>query len=145
MKLLHQTKFYKRLKFYYKYFQKNINIFNSFPRIEEKTAEGNRNVTIWCSNDYLGLGRHPYVQSRVKQAVDTYGVGSGGTRNISGSNPIHEELESELAKLHQKEAALLFTSCYVANDTTLYTMAKMLPNCHILSDSGRNYLSKFAL
>lgn len=122
----------------YRNFKKVIRDAKNFPRIEEKTAEGNRNVTIWCSNDYLGLGRHPYVQSRVKQAVDTYGVGSGGTRNISGSNPIHEELESELAKLHQKEAALLFTSCYVANDTTLYTMAKMLPNCHILSDSGNH-------
>ena len=72
------------------------------------------------------------------QAVEKYGAGSGGTRNISGSTPLHDKLESELAKLHKKEAALLFTSCYVANDTTLYTMAKMLPNCHILSDSGNH-------
>lgn len=114
-------------------------MFKSFPQIQEKTESSVRDVTIWCSNDYLGLGRHPYVQSRVKNAVDVYGVGSGGTRNISGSNPLHEDLEAELAKLHQKEAALLFTSCYVANDTTLYTMAKMLPNCHVLSDSGKNY------
>ena len=95
-------------------------------------------MTIWCSNDYLGLGRHPYVQSRVTEAVMKYGVGSGGTRNISGSTPLHDKLEHELAKLHKKEAALLFTSCYVANDTTLFTMAKMLPNCHILSDSGNH-------
>lgn len=122
----------------YRNFKKVIRSAENFPKIEEKTEKGNRNVTIWCSNDYLGLGRHPYVMSQVKKAVDTYGVGSGGTRNISGSNPIHYELERELAKLHQKEAALLFTSCYVANDTTLYTMAKMLPNCHILSDSGNH-------
>jgi hypothetical protein len=94
-------------------------------------------VTIWCSNDYLGLGRHPLVQERVLAAVRQFGVGSGGTRNISGSNPIHEELEAELAKLHEKQAALIFTSCYVANDTTLYTMAKMLPGCHIFSDAGK--------
>ena len=97
-----------------------------------------RDVTIWCSNDYLGLGSHPHVQERVKAAVDKYGVGSGGTRNISGSNPLHEELEATLANLHQKQAALLFTSCYVANDTSLYTMARMLPECHILSDSGNH-------
>ena len=78
------------------------------------------------------------MQSRVTEAVMKYGVGSGGTRNISGSTPLHDKLEHELAKLHKKEAALLFTSCYVANDTTLFTMAKMLPNCHILSDSGNH-------
>jgi len=122
----------------YRYFKKVIRSAKNFPQIQEKTESSVRDVTIWCSNDYLGLGRHPYVQSRVKNAVDVYGVGSGGTRNISGSNPLHEELEAELAKLHQKEAALLFTSCYVANDTTLYTMAKMLPNCHVLSDSGNH-------
>jgi 5-aminolevulinate synthase len=78
------------------------------------------------------------VQAQVKAAVDRYGSGSGGTRNISGSNPLHEELEATLADLHQKQAALLFTSCYVANDTSLYTMARMLPECHILSDSGNH-------
>jgi 5-aminolevulinate synthase len=97
-----------------------------------------RDITIWCSNDYLGLGRHPYVQTRVCEAVSKYGAGSGGTRNISGSTPLHDKLELELARLHQKESALLFTSCYVANDTTLYTMAKMLPHCHILSDAGNH-------
>jgi len=122
----------------YRNFKKVIRNADSFPNIQEKIQDKVRDVTIWCSNDYLGLGRHPYVQTRVKQAVDKYGVGSGGTRNISGSNPLHEELEAELAKLHQKESALLFTSCYVANDTSLYTMAKMLPNCHILSDSGNH-------
>lgn len=122
----------------YRNFKKVIRSAANFPNIQEKTQEGVRDVTIWCSNDYLGLGRHPLVQERVKQAVDKYGVGSGGTRNISGSNPLHEQLEAQLATLHQKQSALLFTSCYVANDTTLYTMAKLLPNCHILSDSGNH-------
>ena len=67
-----------------------------------------------------------------------YGSGSGGTRNISGTSPLHEKLEQELARLHQKESSLLFTSCYVANDTTLFTLAKGLPECHILSDSGNH-------
>lgn len=123
----------------YRNFKRVIRKAKSFPEIQEqKTKDQVRDITIWCSNDYLGLGRHPYVQSRVKEAVDKYGVGSGGTRNISGSNPLHYQLEEELAKLHQKESALLFTSCYVANDTTLYTMAKMLPNCQIFSDSGNH-------
>ena len=122
----------------YRNFKKIIKTADNFPMAKEKIKQSERDITIWCSNDYLGLGRHPYVQSKVIEAVEKYGVGSGGTRNISGSNPLHEQLEQELAKLHQKEAGLLFTSCYVANDTTLYTMAKMLPNCHILSDSGNH-------
>ena len=95
-------------------------------------------VTIWCSNDYLGLGVHPHVKASVCAAVEKYGSGSGGTRNISGSAPLHYELERELARLHEKPAALLFTSCYVANDTTLYTLAKLLPGCQILSDAGNH-------
>ncbi len=70
--------------------------------------------------------------------MTAHGSGSGGTRNISGTSPLHEKLEEQLARLHQKESALLFTSCYVANDTTLYTLAKSLPNCTILSDSGNH-------
>lgn len=122
----------------YRYFKKVLRKAEKFPFIQEHTQNGPRDVTIWCSNDYLGLGRHPYVQSRICEAVMKYGAGSGGTRNISGSTPLHDQLELELAQLHQKEAALLFTSCYVANDTTLFTMAKMLPNCHILSDAGNH-------
>jgi 7-keto-8-aminopelargonate synthetase-like enzyme len=74
----------------------------------------------------------------ISDAVIEHGSGSGGTRNISGTSPLHEQLERELACLHKKQAALLFTSCYVANDTTLFTLAKALPNCHILSDSGNH-------
>lgn len=76
--------------------------------------------------------------SLISDAVMNYGSGSGGTRNISGTSPLHERLEQRLAQLHQKEAALLFTSCYVANDTALYTLAKALPECQILSDSGNH-------
>jgi 5-aminolevulinate synthase len=124
----------------YRYFKKVVRHAQSFPQVQEYNKNSNevRDITIWCSNDYLGLGRHPYVQARVCEAVQKYGAGSGGTRNISGSTPLHDQLEYELARLHQKEASLLFTSCYVANDTTLYTMAKMLPKCHILSDAGNH-------
>ena len=122
----------------YRYFKKVVRHAETFPNVQEHREDHLKEITIWCSNDYLGLGRHPHVQNEVIEAVRKYGAGSGGTRNISGSTPLHVKLEEELAKLHQKEAALLFTSCYVANDTTLYTMAKMMPNCHILSDAGNH-------
>lgn len=113
-----------------------------FPRADERKhlddEKDSRTITVWCSNDYLGLGQHPKLKEAVINAVNTQGTGSGGTRNISGTNPLHEKLEEQLARLHQKESALIFTSCYVANDTTLYTLAKALPNCHILSDSGNH-------
>ncbi|CAF1224092.1 unnamed protein product [Rotaria sordida] len=113
-----------------------------FPQAEEKKNldddKDSRTITVWCSNDYLGLGQHPKLKKAVIDAVTLHGSGSGGTRNISGTSPLHEKLEQQLAHLHQKESALLFTSCYVANDTTLFTLAKALPNCHILSDSGNH-------
>ncbi|CAF1216225.1 unnamed protein product [Adineta steineri] len=113
-----------------------------FPQAEEKKNLDDdidsRTITVWCSNDYLGLGQHPKLKKAVINAVTAHGSGSGGTRNISGTSPLHEKLEEQLARLHQKESALLFTSCYVANDTTLYTLAKSLPNCCILSDSGNH-------
>ncbi|CAF0923711.1 unnamed protein product [Adineta ricciae] len=113
-----------------------------FPQAEEKKHldedHDSRTMTVWCSNDYLGLSQHPELKEAVINAVTAHGSGSGGTRNISGTSPLHEKLEQQLARLHQKESALLFTSCYVANDTTLYTLAKGLPNCHILSDSGNH-------
>lgn len=82
----------------YRNFKKIVRKAEVFPLVTEKYGTDFRPVTIWCSNDYLGLGRHPYVQAKVCEAVQEYGVGSGGTRNISGSNPIHEKLEHELAK-----------------------------------------------
>ena len=124
----------------YRYFKHIVRNSETFPYAQEHltNAAENRDITIWCSNDYLGLGTHPYVKSEVMKCVDIHGTGSGGTRNISGSSPLHSKLERELAKLHQKEAALLFTSCSVANDTTLFTLAKMIPHCHIFSDAGNH-------
>lgn len=124
----------------YRNFKRVIRHAKTFPSVQEveKTNGQVKDITVWCSNDYLGLGRHEYVQSQVAEAVWKYGAGSGGTRNISGSTPLHDKLEAELARLHQKEAALVFTSCYVANDTTLFTMAKMLPQCEFLSDAGNH-------
>jgi len=99
---------------------------------------GEKPITVWCSNDYLGMSCHPKVKNSVREALEKFGAGAGGTRNISGNSMLHENLEKSLAKLHQKEAALLFTSCFVANDSTLFTLAKALPGCHIFSDAGNH-------
>jgi 5-aminolevulinate synthase len=98
-------------------------------------AEGSKKpVTVWCSNDYLGMGQHPKVLAAMHEAIDTVGGGSGGTRNIAGTTHYHVELERTLADLHGKDSALLFSSGYVSNDTTLATLAKLLPGVVLLSD-----------
>ena len=106
-----------------------------FPKASVRHNDGReQDVTVWCSNDYLGMGQDPDVISAMKEAVDTFGAGSGGTRNISGTTRYHVELEKELASLHGKESALLFTSGYVSNEATLSTLAKIMPNVIIYSD-----------
>jgi 5-aminolevulinate synthase len=106
----------------------------AFPRARLRTEQGEKDIVVWCSNDYLGQGQHPRVLEAMQSAIADVGAGSGGTRNISGTTSFHVDLESELADLHQKEAALLFTSGYVANDATLATLARILPGCIIFSD-----------
>jgi len=114
-----------------------------FPSARHFARGGGWPITVWCSNDYLGMGQNPAVLAAMHAALDAAGAGSGGTRNISGTTRYHVELEAELADLHGKEAALLFTSAYVANDTTLATLQKLLPGCVVLSDQ-KNHASMIA-
>ncbi|XP_037336958.2 5-aminolevulinate synthase, erythroid-specific, mitochondrial isoform X1 [Pungitius pungitius] len=111
-----------------------------FPFAQDYSVPGREDsqVSVWCSNDYLGMSRHPRVLNAIRNAVDNHGAGAGGTRNISGTSNFHVTLERELAQLHQKDAALAFSSCFVANDSTLFTLAKMLPGCEIYSDAGNH-------
>jgi 5-aminolevulinate synthase len=108
---------------------------SALPRADFYTEDGKQPITVWCSNDYLGMSQHPKVIAAMHEALDVAGAGSGGTRNISGTTHYHVELEAELADLHGKDAALLFTSGFISNDTTLATLAKLLPGLIVFSDS----------
>ena len=118
----------------YRVFADLERIVGAFPRARWRSGGETREITVWCSNDYLGMGQHPDVIAAMQEAAGRMGSGAGGTRNISGTNHPLVELEGELADLHGKDAALVFTSGFISNEASISTIARLLPNCLVLSD-----------
>lgn len=127
-----------------KHEQKTYRYFNNINRLAQRAPMGHladseaQEITVWCANDYQNMSRHPRVLAAMKETIDKYGAGAGGTRNIAGHNKHVEHIESVLARLHRKDAALVFGSCYAANDATLTVLGSKLPNCVILSDASNH-------
>ena len=124
----------------YRVFTPIERVAGQYPYASQKSGNTSRPVTIWCSNDYLGMGQHPAVIAALGETAEAHGCGAGGTRNISGNSPLHVRLEKEVAELHGKDAGLIFTSAYVANMTTLITLGRSIPNLVYISDE-RNHAS----
>ena len=122
----------------YRYFADLERRRGQFPAAVNRHAGCAREITVWCSNDYLGMGQHPDVLAAMHTAIDTMGARARGTRNISGTTHAHVALDAELADLHGKQAALVFTSGYVSNWASLGTLAARLPGCVVLSDAGNH-------
>jgi 5-aminolevulinate synthase len=127
----------------YRVFAELERLCGEFPYAMLHMPQGKKLVTVWCSNDYLGLGQHPQIRVAMHDAIDRWGAGAGGTRNISGTSQIHVQLEQALAAWHGKEASLLFNSGYMANETSLATLIKLLPGVIVFSDA-KNHASMIA-
>ncbi|CAH8516139.1 5-aminolevulinate synthase, nonspecific, mitochondrial, variant 2 [Schistosoma haematobium] len=122
----------------YRVFRRILRDASEFPFADDYSSGMKRRVAVWCSNDYLGMSWHPKVQEAAISTIRKHGVGSGGTRNISGNSLLHESLEAELSDLHGKPAALVFTSCYVANEAVLHTLGTRIPELTMISDAGNH-------